>query len=267
MKNVLIIITAAVLLTGCHAHKFKEGETLEKQSRPLQAAASYEAFAVNRSDDPNAAEAFFRAARLYADLGLCAKSAPLFERLLRHYPDFKEREKAERGLFICPDYFPLDRAKAWKYGDSQTGGQNATQVYSVTGRGKGWIEADVSIFAGETLVQKTARRYELKDMDLFEKNGPSVTKMLRYPVETGKTWTTTEGGNKLFMRVDRTGVKVTVRGGDFDNCAKVRRAIAGMPSWIYEYYAPGVGRVLISVAGDDFENRVTELIEYEQEKD
>ncbi|KAF0125440.1 MAG: hypothetical protein FD189_1622 [Elusimicrobia bacterium] len=261
------MIAATFLLAGCHAHKFKEGETLEKQSRPLQAAASYESFAVNRPEAPEAPEAFFRAARLYADLGLCARSAPLYERLLRHYPDFREREKAERGLFVCPDYFPLDRAKVWKYGDSQTGGQNATQIYSVTARGKGWMEADVSLLAGETLVQKTERRYELKDMDLFETTGPSTTLMLSYPVEAGKTWTTSEGGNRLFMRVDRTGVKVTVRGGDFDNCAKVRRAIAGMPSWIYEYYAPGVGRVLTTVAGDDFENRVTELIDYEQEKD
>ncbi len=267
MKKALTIFSAAMLLAGCHVHKFKEGEILEKQARPLQAAASYESFAVKRPGDPNAAEAFYRAARLYAGLGLCARSAPLYERLLRHYPDFSERGKAERGLFICPDYFPLDRAKAWKYGDSETGGKNALQVYSVTGRGPDWIKADVTILAGETLVQKSERRYELKETDLLEKTGESSTLTLSYPVETGKAWTTSEGGNRLFMRVERTGVKVTVRGGDFDNCAKVRRAIAGMPSWIYEYYAPGVGRVLTSVAGDDFENRVTELIEYEQEKD
>jgi len=266
MKKTVLILSFA-FLAGCHGYKFREGETLEKQSRPLQAAASYESFALHRPGDPNAAEAFFRAARLYAGLGLCARSAPLYERLLRHYPDFKERGKAERGLFICPDYFPLDRAKNWKYGDSETGGRNATQIYSVTGRGKGWMTAEVAVYAGETLVQKDERRYELEETDLYEKKSAGATLLLSYPVESGRKWLTEEAGNRLLMRVDRTGVKVTVRGGEFQNCARLQRSIAGMSSWVYEYYAPGVGRVLTSVAGDDFENRVTELVSYEQEKD
>ncbi|HOI42569.1 MAG TPA: tetratricopeptide repeat protein [Elusimicrobiales bacterium] len=266
MKNSAILFSL-VFLAGCHGYKFKEGETLEKQSRPLQAAASYESFAVHRPDDPNAAEAFYRAAGLYAGLGLCARSAPLYERLLRHYPAFDRREKAERGLFICPDYFPLDRAKNWKYGDSETGGRNATQLYTVTGRGKGWMKAEVVVYAGETLVQKDERRYELAETDLYEKKAGGATLLLSYPVESGRKWVTEEAGNRLLMRVDRTGVKVTVRGGEFQNCARLQRSIAGMSSWVYEYYAPGVGRVLTSVAGDDFENRVTELVSYEQEKD
>ena len=38
----------------------------------------------------------------------------------------------------------------------------------------------------------------------------------------------------------------------------------GLPSWMYEYYAPWTGKVLTSVAGKGFENRVTELLKYEE---
>ena len=55
-----------------------------------------------------------------------------------------------------------------------------------------------------------------------------------------------------------------VRAGEFENCIKVRQAAAGAPSWVYEYYAPWVGRIMTSVAGKNFENRVTELIKYEE---
>ena len=62
--------------------------------------------------------------------------------------------------------------------------------------------------------------------------------------------------------IQAEGVKVTVKAGEFNNCIKVKQQMEGLPSWIYEYYAPWTGKVLTSVAGPGFENRVTELLKY-----
>ena len=51
--------------------------------------------------------------------------------------------------------------------------------------------------------------------------------------------------------------------GKFTGCLKVREETQGFDSWRFDYYCPGVGRALTTVAGTDFENPNTELLSYE----
>ena len=100
----------------------------------------------------------------------------------------------------------------------------------------------------------------------MEGQGRGATLLLSYPLEDGKTWASSGQEGRLEFRVEKTGLKIKVKAGEFSNCVKIRRRAAGGPSWIYEYYAPWTGRVLTAVAGPGFENRVTELLSYEEKK-
>ncbi len=249
---------------GTNYH-FEEAAKLEKQGQVLKAAAYYKLFADKHPGDAKAPEALFKAAEIYArSFCLCHKSRPLFEQLLKTYPDTPLRDTALKGLFICPDYFPVDRKLAWTYGDSETGGANASQETRVMELKAGGAVMGTTIYAGKTIAGKVTRSYRLSNNDLVETQDGSDTMILRYPADKGRSWTSVSSAGKTTYTVQAAGLKVKVRAGEFDNCIKVKRQVAGMDSWIYDYYAPWTGRILTSVAGKGFENRDRELLKYEE---
>ena len=74
-------------------------------------------------------------------------------------------------------------------------------------------------------------------------------------------------GFKIFAGMIDKDAAVRVRAGEFLHCVKVREQPEGAsPSWKYDYYAPGVGRILTTVAGKGFENPNTELISYQTQE-
>jgi len=247
--------------------RFDDAAELQKQGRFLKAAGEYAHFAGKNPSDPHTPDALLRSARIYSlELGLCERSRPLLERLARNYPAFKIPAPDFRRIFICPDYFPAANGSAWTYGDTQTSGRNARQELDIVSERKGVSEALYSLYAGTDLVTRQKRSYSFSDLSFYENQGGFKTNILEYPLEKGKTWRSRGAEGELEFRVEGTGLKIIVAAGEYDNCVKVRRRMQGNPAWIYEYYAPWTGKVLTAVAGPGYENRVTELLKYEEKK-
>lgn len=266
-RPLTVFLCALLLAAGGCAQRYDDAVLLEKQGRLLKAAQKYEAFSAARPEDPAAPKALLAAAEIYAlRLGLCGSSKPLLERLAREYPSFKLPEDVFRRIFVCPDYFPAGPGSKWVYGDSQTLGQNARQVVVVEDRSAGGSRVKSAFYAGAELVSSQKKTYRFSGFGFLENQDRKDTLILAYPLEAGKTWVSSGPEGRLEFRVEKAGLNVKVKAGEFANCVKVRRRVAGAPSWIYEYYAPWTGKVLTAVAGPDFENKVTELLNYEEKK-
>lgn len=259
-------LCALLALAGC-GPRFGDGKTLEEQGRFLKAAEKYRSFALRNPAHPSAPKALASAAELYSvRLGLCKESKPLLERLVREYPSYKISNDLFRRIFVCPDYFPLSPGSSWIYGDSQTLGQNARQVSRSGADGKGGVLIKSSFYAGDELVSSQEGTYRFSGTDFLESRDGRDTLILDYPLEEGRSWTSIAPEGKVLFRVEAEGLRVKVAAGEFTGCVKVRRQPEGVPSWLYEYYAPWTGRILTSVGGEGFENRVTELLSYEEKK-
>ncbi|MCM2267556.1 MAG: hypothetical protein NDI60_07250 [Elusimicrobiales bacterium] len=264
-KPVLLLFSFS-LLAGCGA-RYDDAAVLEGQGRYALAAEKYKAFAFKRPADPDAPRALQAAAELYAvKLGVCRESKPLLERLARSYPEYRLPEDVFRRIFVCPDYFPAGPGLKWTYGDSQTLGRNArTEVQVTDHTSRGAVIKSV-FYAGRTLVSSQKKTYRFSALDFLERQGAYDTLALSYPLEAGKTWTSAGPEGRLTFKVEAAGLKVKVQAGEFQDCVKISRRAAGNPSWISEYYAPWTGKVLTAVAGPGYENRVTELLSYEEKK-
>ena len=266
MKKTIIPLFAAAALAACgDSYYYQDAQHLRAQGLFLAAASRYKLFAEKNPSDPRAPQALFEAAGIYSkEFGLCSESSPLLERLLRNYPGVSFRNEALGALLRCPDYFPVNTAGVWVYGDSQTGGRSARQRFAILEVSSGKSRAENSIYAGSRLVIKQKRGYAFSGADVIESLGGFDTIILRNPPRLGLSWTSHDRGGRVSFKVEAEGLKIKTRAGEFGNCIKVSRRMAGMPSWIYEYYAPWKGRVLTSVGGPGFEHRVMELISYEE---
>lgn len=251
---------------GCSA-RYNDAVVLERQGRLLKAAQKYDAFARQKPEDPDAPKALMAAAEIYSlKLGLCTESKPVLERLARGYPSFKMPDDVFRRIFVCPDYFPSGPGLVWIYGDSQTLGQNARQVVEVMDYSPKGTVIQNAFYAGSELVSSQKKTYRFAETDFIENQDRKDTLILNYPLEAGKTWTSSGPEGRLEFRVEKAGLNVKVQAGEFTNCVKIRRRVAGGISWVNEYYAPWTGKILTAVAGPGFENRVTELLKHEEKK-
>lgn len=264
-KKILLVTVFACACACGSKYYYEEAAKLEQQGMLLKAADCYKLFGEKNPGDERAPAALFKAAEIYSKkFGLCARSGSAFETLLKNYPATPLRPAAMKGLFVCPDYFPVDRPLVWTYGDSETGGANATQLTRVAAWESGKPYTFTQIYAGETLIAKQKKAYALSGMDFVETQDGFDAVILKYPAKKGLSWEASPGGRKTRFTVEAAGITVKVRAGEFPGCIKVKQQMEGLPSWLYEYYAPWTGKVLTSVAGKGFENRVTELLKYEE---
>lgn len=267
MSNRLILALLAAVLAGGCASRYEDAVILQGQGRYAAAAPKFRDFALKNPKAPEAPKALLAAADIYAaKLGVCAESKPLLERLARNYPDFHMPEDVFRRIFVCPDYFPAGPGLKWTYGDSQTLGRNARQETEIVGHTSKGAVLNSAFYAGKTLVSRQKKVYRFDGLKFLERQGGKETLVLDYPLESGKTWASSGPEGRLQFRVEAVGQSVKVKAGEFSNCVKISRRVAGLPSWIYEYYAPWTGKVLTAVGGKGFENRVTELLSYEEKK-
>ncbi|OGR68769.1 MAG: hypothetical protein A2081_05115 [Elusimicrobia bacterium GWC2_61_19] len=265
-KGAIPILFLMILAGGCAA-RYDDAVVLEQQGRYMKAAVKYKAFALGNPKAAEAPKALRAAADIYAlKLGVCAEAKPLLERLAREYPAFRMPEDVFRRIFICPDYFPAGPGLKWTYGDSQTLGKNARQQVEVVDHTAKGAVISSAFYAGRSLVSRQKKIYSFSSMNFMERQGGASTLILNYPLEAGKAWMSAGPEGRLEFLVEKTGQTVKVKAGEFAGCVKVRRRAVGTPSWITEYYAPWTGKVLTVVAGKGFENRVTELLSYEEKK-
>jgi len=266
-RAAICFLCLAPLAAGGCAPRYEDAEVLEKQGRLLKAAQKYQAFSLAKPEDPAAPKALMAAAGIYAlNLGLCGESKPLLERLARDYPSFKMPEEVFRRIFVCPDYFPAGPGLKWVYGDTETLGQNARQVVEVTDHGAKGTVVRSTFFAGTEQVSSLKKTYRFDGMNFIETQDRKDTLILNYPVAPGKTWVSSGPEGRLEFSVEKAGLKVKVKAGEFSGCIKLRRRVAGASSWVYEYYAPWTGKILTAVAGPKYENKVMELLSYEEKK-
>lgn len=264
--NTILLIPLLFCLWACgSSYYYEEAAKLERQGRLLKAADYYALFAAKDPEDPRAPSALFKAAGIYSrKFSLCSKARPVLETLLKNYPADPSRPAAMKDLVVCPDYLPVDRPLHWTYGDSETGGANARQTVRVTDWGPDRGSMTARMYAGRKLISTQKKKYRFRELDLVETQNGRNSVVMKYPAEKGLSWLSTMNGTRMRFTVEAVGLKVKVRAGEFENCVKIKQAMDGAPSWIYEYYAPWTGKILTSVAGKGFENRVTELIKYEE---
>lgn len=261
-----IILLLLFGAAGC-GPRYDDAAALRKQGRLIEAARKYAAFAGAKPGDPDAPKALLAAAEIYSvNLGLCAESKPLLENLARNYPDFKMPPEVFRRIFICPDYFPAGPGLKWTYGDSSTLGRNARQETAIVDHTAAGAVLDSVFYAGSTLVSKQKKTYRFSDFDFVERQDRKDTVILSYPLDEGKVWSSSGPEGRLRFRVEKTGLTVKVKAGEFNDCVQISRRVPGMPSWVLEYYAPWTGKVLTAVAGKGYEHRVMELLSYEEKK-
>lgn len=253
----------AACLAACGADtRLRQAESYERQGAFAQAAFAFREFAAARPDHPRAAEAHYRAgAALGFGLERCGEAAAEWEAAARLGSE-PWSGRAQAALLECPDYFPLAPGTEWEYVDSQTGGANMREVVTATAAPKGLGGALVRrIYAGSRLFVTRRLSYAKADWAVREVADPARPQagvpVLRFPFRKGMRWTS--GGRVTFV-VEADDARPKTRAGTFERCLKVKAQAAGLAgSWKFDYYCPGVGRVLTTIAGPGFENPNSEL--------
>ncbi|MBI4387365.1 MAG: tetratricopeptide repeat protein [Elusimicrobia bacterium] len=299
----MALALTTVFLIGCGADRdFRKADFLESSGRAPAAARALEDFADRHPEDPRAAQALVRAARIYARTFHRYEEARfLYERAAR-WPfstrapenifrgqlssdvisegaapgDLSEagaaREHASRApwpaaarreLLDCPEYFPLRQGTRWVYVDSQTGGRNMRLELKVSASTEGATgRISGAYYAGSKRFKTYRRSYAKQDWAIWEGSGKERLPILRYPYSAQTAWTGARDGRPVRFSIEPGLHAVAVRAGTFGDCLKVREASPGENSWSYHYYAPGVGRVKTTVGGSGFEFPNTELGSY-----
>lgn len=258
------LLALALLTTAC-ADPEKTLERARQNENDKQAAAAmaaYENFLERWPKHEDAAEAVFRLARLHDKEGKdCAKAVPLYERAARMSGDWSG--PARRALLTCPDFFPLIAGAEWTFVDSLSGGENMRLEIAVASSSGGLRGVMTGVFyAGETKFREFRREVVKENWGVWEERDSGRAPILRFPFRAGRSWTAVENGRSIRYEVVADALKVGVKAGEFSGCLKVKARTAGFPSWVFDYYCPGVGRVKTSVGVPGAENPNTELAAY-----
>lgn len=261
----LTALAAALLLCGCDTYHYLAGTMHEDARRPSRALPHYEAFLKSRPRDARSCEIRLRAAGLYRAFGRCGEARIHYEAAARDFasvPACAERGKA--GLLECPDFFPLDKGRTWVFVDSASKGRAARQEYEVTASSGPGGTVTESLYAGSRRIRSSQARYEKRDWAVWRVEGGEAEPLLRYPYSPGQAWTARRGKTKLLYEVAAVDQSVLTAAGEFRGVLKVRETDSRFPkTWRFDYYAPGVGRVKTSIAGQGYENPNMELSRYD----
>lgn len=263
-----LVCVFAFFFAGCGADMdYKQGRHLEENGEPFRAREAYEEFIQDYPDDARVTEVRYRTGRIYAQaLERCEDAVPLFESAARdHSPANKQwAKRARQALMTCPDFFPLRMGATWRYVDTLSGGKNMSLTVGVKASTEGIVgEIAGAMYAGKTFVQKYQRTYDKSEWAVFETIEGKRAPILKYPFRKGRSWTATQGGRRESFTIVAERLEVRVRAGRYRGCLKVKRKLSGFPSWVYDYYCPGVGRVKTSIGVPGRENPNTELAEYQ----
>lgn len=235
---------------------------LESAGKQAEAIETYEKYLERWPDAAGEAEAAFRAGSLYDRARKdCGKAVPLYERSAR--AGGKWGEKARDALVGCPDFFPIPPGAKWVFVDSASGGENMHLNLAVQDSSAGLRGVIAgAFFAGEQRFRDYRREVMKEDWGVWEQRETGRSPILRYPYRKGRSWDAREGGKAVRYEIVEDGLTVEVKAGRFTGCLKVKSRTAGFPSWVFDYYCPGVGRVKTTVGAPGVENPNTELSSY-----
>ncbi|MDE2290816.1 MAG: hypothetical protein KGL53_01930 [Elusimicrobia bacterium] len=258
MRSAALLVLA--LASACGARTdFEHARSLESRGEPLEAVKAYDGFVKDHPQDRRVQEAEYRAGMLYARvMHRCPEARHDLEAAAR--ADGAWAEPARQALMSCPDYFPIPEGARWTYVDSLSGGKNmrlelAVKVSSADAAGV----VTGAFYAGTQLFRDYKRAYRKQDWSVWEDEEGVDSPILRWPYAEGRTWTVPRKGGDVTYTIVSDRAVVDVKAGRFTRCLKVRSQTAGYPSWVFDYYCPGVGRVKTTVGVPGAENPNTEL--------
>ena len=171
----------------------------------------------------------------------------------------------------CPDYFPLLAGAEWVEGDSGTKGKNARiETTCRPAPEKGTLPSEAGVmsrtyFAGASKFKTIELVYKKTDTELQEFSDdtplrPKVIMMM--PLTVGTRWKTRSADRLFSYEISAMDVTVKVEAGEFPSCVQVKSLPEGSTTPTYDYYAPGVGRVLNSFLTPQGEKRNIELLSF-----
>lgn len=265
----------AGFITGCTPNaQFDAAKQYEKKGQYYKAWNAYQTFVANNPTHPRAAEAQFRAGFLtQTKLGDCSAANTFYDGVLQRYPQSDPWAKAALlQKDACPDYFPMNPGTTWVEGDSQSQGKNARiEISAESTHEKNSLPNESArlrrvFYAGEKKFQTTEFIYRKKNSELLEFTAledPRCKIILRWPLEEGASWITKFNKQTFHYSVVALHQPITVAAGKFEDCVKIQSSVEGSAGYKYEYYAPGVGKVLTTVAAKNEERRNTELMSFQ----
>lgn len=263
-----ILLALLFTVSGCDFYRFHSGRFYASTRRYLPAIRAFETFAASRPGDPRAAEALVRSGEIYATrFKRCRESRRDFEAALRRFPAAEPwASRAKAGLMGCPDYFPIDLNHRWVYGDTESQGSNMRLQWQMnTSSGSAHAEITTALYAGAKKIRDGLEVYEKRDWTIWQSDGQMSLPILKYPFRRGMTWSAQKPEGKMVYSIESDAESVAVVAGEFKDCLKVKEQDSRFPdTWTYQYYAPDVGRVKTTIAGEGFENPNTELIKFDK---
>lgn len=266
------------LICGCGGDaKFSQAKKLEAKGEYQKAWEFYQEFAAKNPRHAAAAEALFRAGWLaQKQLGDCVAARAFYDSVLQNYP--QSGSWAAQSAYYrnnCPDYFPVLNGFRWVEGDSDTNGKNARieivcRVQPNKDNKDTLAVITKTYFAGETKfkgVDFTYKKTDLEVMEFASKTDPRFKTILMWPLLAGTKWVTKHDNKTFRYEIVAADKEIKVQAGTFANCIQVRSTIDGFPGATNEYYAPDIGRVLVTISTSEGERRNTELLSFTLPKD
>jgi len=269
MRRGALWLLALAWAAGCGRLDFKQARHLEDAGQSARALKAYERFLAREPGGPLETEALVRAARIYARVfDRCDRAVPLLERAARQPAAPGERPgladwaaQAREDILSCPDFFPIVPGARWVYVDSESGGKNMRLDISASAAGA-LVQVRGAYYAGEERFREYGRVCEKKDWTVWEVDGGIRLPILRYPFRAGSAWSARTGDRSISYTIEEDSASVRTKAGEFSGCLKVRSQPSGARAWVYDYYCPGVGRVMMTVGVPEGEHPNTELSRY-----
>ena len=273
-----LILLFSTISVGCGPdHILDRARNTEKDGQYQKAWELYQEFAAKYPKHPAAAEALFRAGWLaQKELGDCVAAKAFYSMVVQEYP--QSGSWASQAAYFksnCPDYFPLLPGYKWTEGDSETRGHNARievicKKPDEKRKGEFTGQLEKTFYAGSSKFKTINLMYKKTDTELLEfpsTDDPRAKSILQWPFTEGAHWST-KFDNKTFQyKLVAVDKKIKVEAGEFANCLQVQSSVDGYSGATNEYYAPDVGRILVTFSTDAGEKRNTELISYESSQD
>jgi hypothetical protein len=246
---------------------FKQARHLEEGGEFLRALSAYDDFIRDHKTDPRLGEVSLRAGKIFADaIGDCDKALPHFERAVRSAVQ-PWAERAKSAILDCPNFFPLTDGGSWTFVDSLSGGENMRMVLGVKTSSGGLAgRLTGEMYAGETKIMDVDSTIVKDGWTIYEHKGADIMPILKYPFLQGRNWQTQLQGQSVTYTIVGVNLSLKIKAGSFAGCVKVRQRTAKYPSWVFDYYCPGVGRVKKTVGVPGVENPNTELAAYQVPK-
>lgn len=261
--SAIILLVIVFVFYGADFY-FWQGERFSRQGKYEKAVSYYQICAERYSNYSRRPEVLMRMAEVYdINLNVCEKAKKIYQKIIKNYPATQWARLASDKIRHCYDYFPLLKGNFWIEGDSETGGKNYLAEISCIEPNK----VIKKIYAGKRLVATLNLTYKKTERELSEYEGEMRDGQLIfcYPLGIGDTWFSGEGLEKAVYTVISKNEEVKTKSGKFSDCLKIRQEKKkASGSFRYDYYAPEVGRVLVTLGSErnPQEVRITEILSY-----